>query len=495
MQYLQINNLTFKYTDRNIFTNLNLNFEPFSWNCIIGNNGSGKTTLLKLISKKITPETGNIVGNDLVYYCQQNLDETPKGFDDFIYTYNSKTFKLKESLHIQDEWFYRWQTLSYGEKKRIQIAIALYQEVDVLLLDEPTNHLDYNSKVIVIEALKYFRGIGILVSHDREILNSLCTNTVIIENQNIYTYKSTYENAIKELHQYKNFLHKENENINKELKKLQKNIQTQKEKVLTSKSRLSKKYVDRNDKDLKNKINLAKLTGKDKNDSKLVSNFSKKYEEKVLERNIIDKEFEKGIQIENDILKKDLFSFYLKEGSFKLSEDKTLYYPSLTINSNDKIAIIGDNGVGKSSFLKYLISKISLNSSYLYLPQEIENNQVNKLYEDIESFDNNKKGLLFTFVRRLSSNPENILNNIFASPGELRKLFIAKALLENISLIILDEPTNHMDINSIESIEKALKEYKKTLIIVSHDKIFIEKLELKLWSITKRNIQEFTLVI
>lgn len=173
----------------------------------------------------------------------------------------------------------------------------------------------------------------------------------------------------------------------------------------------------------------------------------------------------------------------------KLSQEKTLYYPNLSINSNDKIAIVGDNGVGKSSFVKYLILKIGLNNNYLYLPQEIEEIQIKKLYEEIDSLDNEKKGLLFTLIRRMSSNPKNLLENIFASPGELRKLFIAKALLENISLIILDEPTNHMDIDSIEAIEKALLEYDKALIVVSHDKTFIENLKLKVWTLSNKNNQ------
>lgn len=96
-----------------------------------------------------------------------------------------------------------------------------------------------------------------------------------------------------------------------------------------------------------------------------------------------------------------------------------------------------------------------------------------------------KKGELFTLVQRLSSNPKNLLNNNTASPGELRKLFIAKALLDNIQFIILDEPTNHMDIDSIESIEHALKEYQNTLIVVSHDKTFIKNIKARVYTITK----------
>jgi len=94
-------------------------------------------------------------------------------------------------------------------------------------------------------------------------------------------------------------------------------------------------------------------------------------------------------------------------------------------------------------------------------------------------------------VRRLSSNPKNLLENRFASPGEIRKLFIAKALLENISLIILDEPTNHMDIDSIEALEKALLLYDKALIVVSHDKTFIKNLNLEVWNVLKTDDKNF----
>ncbi|RYA22559.1 ATP-binding cassette domain-containing protein [Malaciobacter marinus] len=484
MQYLKINNITFKYTNSEIFSNLNLSFEK-GWSCLIGSNGSGKTTLFKLIAKILKPQEGNIVGNELVYYCEQELHEKPNGFEEFMYTYNIKTFKLKELLHIEDEWFYRWETLSFGERKRIQIAIALFLEPDVLLLDEPSNHLDIKIKEILLNSLKNFRGIGLLVSHDRDVLNLLCTNTVIIKNKKIYNYKTTFDKAMKELAQNLNFLQKENDNINNKVKKLQKNIQSQKEKVSQSKSKLSKKNIDTKDKSLKEKINLAKLTGKDKPDSKLVATFSKKAQELSSKRNEIDKSFDKGITIKDEKSKKEKFSFLLKKGQLVLGEKKILKYENLSLNKADKIAIIGDNGVGKSSFLKLLISKIPSLKSYLYLPQEIEKKQKENLFEAIKSLNNEKKGELFTLVQRLSSNPKNLLDNATTSSGELRKLFIAKALLDNIQLIILDEPTNHMDIDSIQSLEQALKEYQNTLIVVSHDKIFIKNIKARIYSITK----------
>lgn len=390
MQYLQINNLTFKYTSSEIFSNLSLSFEK-GWSCLVGSNGSGKTTLFKLIAKSLKPQEGNIVGNELVYYCEQELHEKPNGFEEFIYTYNTKTFKLKELLLIEDEWFYRWETLSFGERKRIQIAIALFLEPDVLLLDEPSNHLDIKTKEILLNSLKNFKGIGILISHDRELLNSLCNNTVIIKNKKIYNYKTTFQKAIEELDLYFNFLQKENDNINSKVKKLQNNIQTQKEKVSQSKSRLSKKNVNTKDKSLKEKINLAKLTGKDKPESKLVTSFSKKAHELSSKRNEIEKNFDKGITIKDINSKKENFSFLLEKGQLSLSKNKVLKYENLCLNKGDKIVIIGENGVGKSSFLKLLISKIAPFKNYLYLPQEIEKNQKEKLFEAIKSLNNEKR--------------------------------------------------------------------------------------------------------
>ncbi|MBS9782492.1 MAG: ABC-F family ATP-binding cassette domain-containing protein [Arcobacter sp.] len=493
MKTLQINNLTFKYTHKDIFTNLNLSFEPL-WTCIIGNNGCGKTTLLKLISKQILPQSGSIVGNDLVYHCVQELENKPLGFDEFSYTFDSHSYMLRDMLEIQDEWFYMWKELSFGQKKRIQIAIALYADVDILLLDEPTNHLDEKSKKIVLEALKTFKGCGILVSHDREILNSLCEHTIIIQNENIYKYNTNYTNAMKELKSHINFLKKENENINTQLKKLQNNIKTKKEKVSLSKSRLSKKNIDKKDKSTKEKINLAKLTGKDKNDAKQVSIFSKKYETLEQKLNKFDKDYKKGININSDIAKKRK-TFSIKEGSLKLSDDKTLYFPNLNINHDDKIAIIGNNGVGKSSFLKFFISQIEFKNSYFYLPQELSKKDEEKLYKEVNSLTSKKKGLLFTLVKRLSSNPKNILDNVNLSQGELRKLFIAKALLDEKELIILDEPTNHMDIDSLEAMERALGEYQKALIVVSHDKVFLQNLNLDIYEIKQKSENIFYLDI
>ncbi len=392
MKKLQINNLTFKYAYKNIFSNLNLSFTS-TWTSLVGNNGCGKTTLLKLIAKELHALSGNIEGNDLVYYCKQNTDDKPLGFDEFAYAFDQKAYMLKDLLQIQDEWFFRWENLSYGERKRVQIAIALHQDVDILLLDEPTNHLDNSSKKIVIKALESFKGIGILVSHDRQMLDFLCKNTVIIQNENVYKFNTNYTNALKELNLHVNFLKKENENINAKLKKLKNSIKIKKEQALMSKNRLSKRNIHKKDKSSKEKVNLAKLTGKDKNDAKLVSTFLKKYEILEQKLNKFDKSYKKGIDIPCEILRKEK-SYNINEGFLKLTPDKTLHFPIIHINHDDKIAIIGDNGVGKSSFLRFFISQIKSKSRYFYLPQELNKEDELRLYEEVNSLSHEKRGLL-----------------------------------------------------------------------------------------------------
>ncbi len=485
MQYLKINNLSFSYTSNNkIFKNLNLLFEK-GWTSVVGANGSGKTTLLKLISKELKYENGTIHGNEFVYYCNQKLDEPSKYFEEFIYSYDKETFRIKELLNIRDDMFYNWQNLSYGEKKKIQVAIALYQKVDVLLLDEPTNHLDSSTKEALLNTLKNYEGIGVLISHDREVLDKLCSNTILIENKTIFTYKTNYSIAINEFHKMMNLRNKENEKNNIKIKNIEKNIQLQKEKVSQSKSKLSKKNINKKDKDSKEKINLAKLTGKDKHDSRLISTLHQKHQQFISKKIEVEKDFETDIKIERKEISKKQFNMTLKEIVLKLGERKSLQCTTLIINRNDKIGIIGNNGVGKSTYLRYIFSQLSSKENIFYLPQEIDDNQIKNLYEEIELLDNKKKGKIFTFIKKLSLNPEQLLRNKELSPGEIRKLFIAKALLEEMKLIILDEPTNHMDIDSIKSIELALKSYDNALILVSHDNIFMNNIVNIFWKIVE----------
>ncbi len=493
MQQLTIKNLHFKYKNSvtPIFENLNIEFEK-GWSCIVGSNGSGKSTLLKLISKEIKSENGTIKGNDLTYYCTQSTEYPPKNFEDFMLTFNSKSFKIRDILNIKDLWLYQWDNLSHGERKRVQLAVALFEEPDILLVDEPTNHLDTKSKHIVSKALKSFKGIGILVSHDRELLDSLSQSMIILKNKNIITFKTSFSKAMNEYQKNIEFLEKAQIKQNIELKKLKKSIQSQQEKVSQSKKRFSKKSLDKNDSDSKNKINLAKLTGKDKNDGQVIRKLQSKQKQLLSNTIKTDKTYKLGIEF-NTTKPKNIFPIVIENNILQLSETKKLAYQTLAINEYDKIGVIGENGSGKSSFLESLLSTKDLKDEYLYIPQEITNKQSKKLFDDINSLSNDVKGEIYTIIRKLSSDPIKLQDSFIPSPGEIRKLMIAKGLLQSPSLIILDEPTNHMDLDSIISLELALKEYNGTMIIISHDKTFLDTVVTIIWEFKKENEDLYTI--
>ncbi len=487
MQYLTIKNLYFKYKNSTIpiFENLNLEFEK-GWSCIVGANGSGKSTLLKLISEDIKSENGTIQGNDLVHYCTQNTQYPPKNIEDFMLTFNSKSFKIKDMLHIKDSWLYSWDSLSHGERKRVQLAVALFDEPDILLVDEPTNHLDSKSKYVVLNALKSFKGIGILVSHDRELLDSLSQSTIILKNRDTISYKTSFSNAMNQYQQNIEFLEKTQNQQNIELKKLKKSIQSQQEKVSQSKKRFSKKSLDKNDSDGKSKINLARLTGKDKNDGQVITKLQSKQKQLLSDTIKIDKSYKLGIEFYTT-KSKDIFPIVIENNILKLSETKKLSYQTLTINEHDKIGIIGENGSGKSSFLNNILLSHDFKDEYLYIPQELTEQQSKIFFEEINSLPNDIKGDIYTIVRKLSSDPIKLQDSFVPSPGEIRKLMIAKGLLETPSLIILDEPTNHMDLDSILSLEVALNQYNGTIIIISHDKTFLDTVITDVWDFKKEN--------
>ena len=487
MQQLTIKNLHFKYKNSSlpIFENLNLEFEK-GWSCIAGSNGSGKSTLLKLISKEITNENETIKGNDLTHYCTQSTENPPKNLEDFMLTFNSKSFKIRDMLNIEDSWLFQWDNLSHGERKKIQLAIALFEEPDILLVDEPTNHLDTKSKKIILNALKTFKGIGILVSHDRELLDSLSQSTIILKNEDALAYKTSFSNAMGEYRKNIEFLEKTQMKQNTELKKLKKSIQSQQEKISQSKKRFSKKSLDQNDSDSKNKINLAKLTGKDKNDGQVITKLQSKQKQLLSKTIKTDKTYKLGIEF-NSVKSKNIFPIVIENNILKLSETKNLSYQTLSINKYDKIGIIGENGSGKSSFLESLLFTKDLKDEYLYIPQEITSEQSKKIFDEINSLSNDIKGEIYTIIRKLSSDPLKLQDSFIPSPGEIRKLMIAKGLLQSPSLIILDEPTNHMDLDSIISLELALKEYNGTMIIISHDKTFLDAVITDIWEFRKEN--------
>jgi macrolide transport system ATP-binding/permease protein len=250
LQFISVNDLSFNYD--NCLTPLfkSVSFQLHTgWTGIVGPNGSGKTTLLKLLTGRLTPDSGKTIDAGTTYYCEQRTDFIPDGFEQFLNSTDKHTFRIKQNFKIEDLWIYRWDKLSHGERKRCQIATALFLEPSTLAIDEPSNHLDLSSKKILYTALKSYKGIGLLVSHDREMLDNLCQQTLFIMPAKIDLRRCPYSQAKMEKEREEQAKVHNYYTINKEIKKLKKRIIQQKEKADRTDKKRSKRGLRHKDHD------------------------------------------------------------------------------------------------------------------------------------------------------------------------------------------------------------------------------------------------------
>ena len=535
---LQIEKLSFSYPSSHTVL-----FEDFSlqlhegWTCIAGSNGCGKSTLLKLIAGLLSPDGGTIFAGGTTaagdtIYCPQETSEMPENLYSAFWSDDNETRRFFSMLHVNEEMLSRYDSLSGGEKKRIQLACALADRPSVLLLDEPTNHLDSATVKMISDALALFDGTGIMVSHDRSFSDALCKRTVYLFNEaravsggrDCIAYDSypcgltkalklRQSNAERSRGEWDKFNAKAADERQKSQKLAEENER--------SKSRLSKKTFDAKDHDTKAKMDVARVSGKDRTTGDAKARLDTQIQRTEAARDAVKKSlkrkegfsvagtgFAKPIVIEETVItasaqsdsggasseptasgvpeNSDSKATFLGKDGFsgsELSSDYKLHIPRIQIDRGAKIALTGQNGTGKTLFIKHLIGeleKADRTKELMYLPQEISEKQRKKIFAQFNELDDAHKGEVLSTLYRLGSEPESLTQTEAAdettiSPGELRKLMISLAILKPLSLLILDEPTNHMDITSVLALENALSSLSCAMLVVSHDEHFLEK--------------------
>jgi len=371
--FLTFNNISFSYdtSAEPLFENISLSFSR-GWTGIIGENGCGKSTLLQLAAQILKPCSGSLSSGGSVIYCLQRTDFPPEELSYFSYALDTRACRLKGILGIQEGWFYRWETLSHGERKRLQTAIALWREPQILAVDEPTNHLDRKARDMIIESLLNFNGVGLIISHDRELLDKLCRKCLFIDHPDIKMYIGNYtkcslqkkieeETAIAELRTAK----RNYENPKKE-------IQKRKEWAEQAEKHRSKRHIDKNDHDAKSKVDAYIVSGSDGRAGQLKRQMKgrlfQSYEKVVSIKT--KKKYDTGIWLNSNALGKNCL-FRVPDGELSLGISK-LCHPELEMYSTDKIAITGANGTGKSTLVRHIINFLDIpEDKLIYIPQEI----------------------------------------------------------------------------------------------------------------------------
>lgn len=491
--YLRLKNLSFSYDEASeeLFKRVELTLNN-GWTAFSGPNGAGKSTLLKLICGSLSPQQGSIESPGALYYCPQRTDSPPPDFEELLYAFDGKAGKLISSLELCYDWPGRWESLSHGERKRAQIATALWKEPAVLAIDEPTNHLDVEAKEMIIRALQSFQGIGLLVSHDRALSDLLCNRTIFLDPSGLIDRPGGISRALEQLEQEELHKRREYENIRGEVKRLTSEARRRQKIADSAKGRLSKKRLDPKDHDGRAKRDLAKLTGKDGVGGKLLNQMKGRIEqsEARLKGISLKKEYKGGIKLETERSKKR-FLYTGEPSTLEFQGGGSLILPRLTIQCDDRIALTGPNGGGKSTLLREIVTKSSLSADeLLYLPQELTAEESEKQLREIKKLSGNILGRLMNIISRLGSLPKRLLETVEPSPGEMRKLLLALGITKNPQLIIMDEPTNHLDLHSIQALEQLLADCPCALLLVSHDTQFVEMTTEINWKVERLNKKE-----
>ncbi|MDV4150737.1 ABC-F type ribosomal protection protein [Clostridium sp. AL.422] len=401
----------------------------------------------------------------------EELERTLKRYSNLLQSYEVKGgynteeklgrictgLKFTESFLDKD-----FNLLSGGEKTTVILGKILMDNPDILLLDEPTNHLDMDSIEWLEGYLKRYEGIVIIVSHDRYFLDNVVNKIVEIEDMESETYKGNYssyvklkeEKLIEEMHNYKE--------QQKEIKSMENTIKELRDWAIRGGS----------SKFFKRAASMAKRLEKMKNSDEAQK---PKVENKTMKLN-----FKSSERSGNETIK--------AEGLCKSYDDKIIFNEAdLLVNFKERVALIGPNGSGKTTFLRILLGEeapdkgrveLGANVRLGYLPQVITFS--NEDHTVLQAFRDNIS-ILEGQARQYLSKFMFFGNSVFKkvkslSGGERIRLKLSILLYEDINLLILDEPTNHLDIDSIETFEEALEEFKGTIFFISHDRYFINKI-------------------
>ncbi len=455
-----------------VFEHLSLTLAE-GWHAIVGANGSGKSTLLELIAQKARER------HCFCTLARQTVEAMDADMEAFLTACTADAYAIKGMLEIADDWLYRFDTLSHGQRKRLQMGAALFTTPDVLLVDEPSNHLDESGKQLLLVALRSFHGIGVLVSHDRAFMDALCFTTSILEHGTLHTYHARPSEALLQHRNVKTFQKTQQRHLETEQKRLTSSMRQLDEQIRRTPGRLSKRHISPQDHDAKEKINAARLTGRDRNDTRALKRLQSRQQHLETRQQAVAKEYAIGVTIET--APQRLFPLTLQPARLDMG-DKVLFVPRITIQSGEKIHLEGANGTGKSTFFAYLVAQLP-SEGVCYIPQELTAAEISALLKTVLALDDATKGNIFTLMTRLGSDAKKLLQSAQPSSGEARKLMLSLEILRHPALMILDEPTNHMDIVAIEALESALCAYEGTLLFTSHDARFSKTVANRHWEI------------
>lgn len=524
MAIISVKNLNKNFLYNEIFKDVSFHIEQGDKIGLIGQNGAGKTTLFNILTKKIEPDSGDIFisKNISISHLKQHvrissdatvLNDCKNVFSDVFeleneirnleqeisrvstesedindllnryallteeyqnvdgFSIDSRVMGVLKGLGFSEsEFSMHVNNLSGGQKSRLHLAKLLLTNPDLMLLDEPTNHLDIDTISWLERYLKDYNGTLIVISHDRFFLDNVVNRVFLLENTKITTYDGNYT-------KYMALRKKEIEILNRQYENQQAEIAIQK-KIIERFLSVGREKAIRQGLSRQKQLEKIELLEPLKGTSLAIIKFST------------------SVKTGNDIfLAEDLSKSY---GEKKIFEDIDFQF-----YKNDRVGLIGKNGVGKTTLFKIIAGKIPPDTGVLnvgsnvhigYFDQELENLDLDKtVIEEIwDSYPKLTHYQVRSYLAKMNFVGESILKEIsLLSGGEKARVSLLKLMLSNANVLLMDEPTNHLDIDSKEILEDALRDYEGSVISISHDRYFLNNFANKIWDMTSESITEY----
>ncbi|MGG3587141.1 ribosomal protection-like ABC-F family protein [Priestia megaterium] len=526
MIILQLNGITKYYGAEPILSNIKLEVQSKDRIALVGRNGAGKSTLLKIIAEQLSYDSGEIIkpkGVSIDYMGQDTVLEStlsiweemmtvfaplkkmekelrtletkmgdPDIFNDSVqyekltkeydqlqvtfkdlggYQYEADTRSILHGFRFSNfDYSTPISSLSGGQKTRLALAKLLLTKPDLLILDEPTNHLDIETLAWLEQFLQGYEGAILIVSHDRYFLDKVVNQVYEVTQKTTVKYTGNYSKYLvqkaeryeKELRQYE----KQQDEVAKLNDFIQRNIARA---STTKRAQSRRKQLDRME--LINRPNEGEKS----------ASFS----------------FEIERQSGNEVLNLENVSIGYDEHKY------IVQHANLRIKKGESLALVGPNGVGKSTLLKGIVDKLSFKTGTIsfgsnvmvgYYDQEQANLTSNKtvLNELWDDYPSKPEKEIRTALGNFLFSGDDVLKIVSTlSGGEKARLALAKLMLQKANFLILDEPTNHLDLDSKQVLENALIDYPGTLLFVSHDRYFINRIANKIAELSPEGVEEF----